>query len=290
MAKRELPVEIKNLISFVLDHFTAEAKRLHDPSVLLESRDLLNFLFTSMKQIGGIQHESALHALAEQLEIVRREAKANRSSIWKKFSILLKRKRFRVPPEIASALSDVRNLKFRGNETDDPEMREQASEFQEQLRTVVQAAEASIKSEKELEKLGRQLDRTLVAFDVQMHIGTYTRLALQKLLSFLGKHTFIILVSVLLFGLGYSWLVRQSQTLMTKAFGVGIWGLVFFAFVAAFFKEYVVGKKIKSLRLRAERWLLLPVLERVFYARLYGLMRAAWDRQPARSTNSKKAG
>jgi hypothetical protein len=193
MSQRGLPHELTDFISRVTTHFAKEAKRLRDPSVARESGNVLKFYFTSLQQLGTIQHEVALRALAEQLKLVECDARISRLSIWKRFLI---------------------RIKGRSLDTDDPIIEDAITSFRERLRDedldpemgpalqkLIDAAVDVLAAERQSEMVSKELEGTLLAFDARMHLSIYTRLGIQRLVSFLGKHAFIVFGLVLVLGI-----------------------------------------------------------------------------------------
>jgi hypothetical protein len=263
--------ELNEQLASILARFRKEAKRLHDPTVLSEGRNILVSYFTCLKQLGTIEHEVALRTLAEQIKIVSREASASRSSLWKRVWMSLKRRPSRTDRVIKDAISNARNL------LDDKDLE---PEMDLPLRDLIESAEAAATSQKQGESLSWEFEDTLLAFDARVHWGMYTRLGVQRVISFVGKHAFVVAVPVLLAGIGYSWVVRQGQTFVQNAFRFGFWGIVAILLLPAMFKEYFLAKWIRTVRLRVERRLLLPVVYSVFQARLVGFVSATRARQP----------
>jgi hypothetical protein len=132
-----------------------------------------------------------------------------------------------------------------------------------------------------MEVSDRKANRALFWIHAHLHIGLYTRLALQRCIAFVGRHAFIVFLPVLIAGMGYSWLVSSGQSLLAQVLNLGFWGIVVIGFAATMFKEYVVSRRLRALRLRVERRLLTPVVHRVFQASILGLLSDTRSRGPA---------
>lgn len=185
----------------------------------------------------------------------------------------LKRKPLQTDRVIKHVTSNARSL------LDDKDLK---PEMDLPLRDLIESAEAVATSQKQGESLSWDFEDTLLAFDARVHWNMYTRLGVQRVVSFLGKHAFVVAVPVLLAGIGYSWVVRQGQTFVQNAFRFGFWGIVAILLLPAMFKEYFLARWIRTVRLRVERRLLLPVVDYVFQARLVGFGSATRARQPLR--------
>jgi hypothetical protein len=265
--------ELNKGLASILARFTKEAKRLHDPTVLSEGRNILVSYFTCLKQLGTIEHDVAVRTLREQIKMVSRDASTSRSSLRKRLWISLKRKPPQTDRVIDDAITNARNLL--GDKDLEPEI-------DLALRRLIESAEADASDQTQGELLSGDLEDTLLAFDAHMHRNIYTILGAQRLVSFLGKHAFVVAVPVVLAGIGYSWVVRQGQTFLGNSFRFGFWGIVAILLMPALFKEYFLTKWLRAVRLRVERRLLLPVVDSVFQARLVGFVSATHRRQPLR--------
>jgi hypothetical protein len=212
MSERQLPKEIANFISGVIAHFAGEARRLHDTSVLLESRDILRAYFNCLRELGTIEHEVALDTIGKQMQIVKRDASKSRALLWRRFRKVIREKVAQTDPVIADSIRTARKM---GEQTLDDH------ELYINLQQVIEAAESAVASHRRLETTRVEIERELFRFYVGTHLGVYTRLTLRRILSFLGKHTLIVLGSIVGLGICYSWLVRESQSMIARAYHLG---------------------------------------------------------------------
>ena len=162
---------------------------------------------------------------------------------------------------------------------DDTEMRE-LLEMKELLRDMRQSITEVVSSQRDLDDLDVRAQGVLLVFHTRIHIGTYTRLGTQRLLAWSGRHLFVLLGSVLVLGMGYSSLVQAGRSLFANWLSLGFWALLLVAFAFAVFKEYVLSRKLKTLRISVERRLLIPVVHQIFLASLQGLLSETLTRQP----------
>jgi hypothetical protein len=252
VAEAEIPTELKHSLNTITAHFAREAKRVGDPLIARAAHDLLLFYFTSLKQLGTHQYETAVLAINEQLRIAELHARTSYRSLWSRFWSAAKRRSPKPDQVFRDAIENAKKLLENENDFD--------PKITPNVKALIESATEAIEFQKRDDVLQREFENTLLSFDARMHWSTYTRLRLQRSISFIGKHSFTIGVPVLLGGIGYSFLVKQSQNLFARAFRLSSYGVLVLLFVTQLFKEYFVAKWIRKLRLKVERWLLIPVI------------------------------
>jgi hypothetical protein len=243
---------LQRLASLVANKFANEAKRLKDPSVFHASRDLFKSYTETLRQLGTLEHELALSALRRQIDISDQYAARSRAKIRSQAHILLPRRSDREMDQIATDALLAINESLKRADIDD-EWKAGLEQMRQSLLEVESLA-------RDMEVSDRKGNRVLFWNEADLHINVYTRLALQRSIAFVGRHAFIVLLPVLIAGMGYSWLIASGQSLLIQVLNLGLWGVIGIGFAATMFKEYVVSRRLKALRLRVERRLLAPVV------------------------------
>ncbi|MBJ6752837.1 hypothetical protein [Geomonas anaerohicana] len=263
----KLPTEIEDLITLVLDTFSKEAMRLRDTSVLTAAKELLESFFIIASQLGTKEHDRALMLLEQQLKAAKKHSATSRSNLKERFVTVLRKPDHKMSTELNNYM---KNNKIR-RQYADPEIIRMEKLSHDTFAHCIELLNG-------VESLKGEINCHFFALDLRMHFGIFTRLWLQRIFSFLFKHAFIILISVFIGGIGYSWVVSQGKILASRIFNVNFYGMTVLILVAGLFKEYILSKKIKSIRLKIERQLLFPVLYHVTHANIQGLLHETMSR------------
>jgi hypothetical protein len=269
MSGSEFLAAVDEYAKLTADAFGEQARRLGDTSCLAESRDILLLQIKTISQLGTIEHEVAVKTLQDQIALLEPKARASRRGFLQRLLDRLK-PRASASDDIFVKTADA--FRFAKHDSD-PELNAAYIE----AMGAIEKAEASLNSMRRIE---RKIDTAFLVLEGTMHARTYTRLWLQRVLSFIGKHTFVLLGPILVLGFGYSWLTGQAREIVERLPGVTIWHVVGFVVLGYLIKEYVLSKRLKAIRLRVETWLLVPVVHRVFVARLQALFSETVRRKP----------
>jgi len=270
--QQNLPPEVQNLITVVLDTFSEEAMRLRDKSVLTAAKELLEGFFSVASQLGTKEHDRALVSLNQQLKSAEKYSKASRTNLKQRFVKVFKKPDRRFENELKMHRKKIKV----GKQHTNPEIIKMQALTRDTITKDIEVASG-------VETLQNEINAGFLALDLRMHFGVYSRLWFQRSVSFIFKHTFIILTSVIIAGIGYSWVVSQGKTFISKTFNLNFYGIALVLILAGLFKEYILAKQIKSIRLKVERQLLFPVLYHVFHANVQGLLDETMSREVAPS-------
>jgi len=280
------------LINFkrvVEDLFAKEAKRLRDPTVLTNARDLFLSSMNALRQIGTDEHELGAKFIMNQLAAIRAEARYSRRSIRSQFAALLKGRVSRVfstdhvHRDLLKTLEQLGDKSTtKATDTADHEYERSRAELDEMAAEIISGM---LKLDESLHALqsNTDLELSLLSFDAKLHLSTYTRVFIYGITSFVFEHGFRVLVSVIVAGIGYSFLVGKAKSFLPEVLARNALWMFLLLLIAGIFKEYVLGKYIRRIRLAMEVRLLRPIALKVFGVSFIAML----HRVQRRPTNSK---
>jgi len=257
--------QLKTAINNSLSHIAEEAKRAKNPSFVQEGGDIWKMFLETARALGTTRHEEAVSTLKRQLKIIKDEQRAAHRHFWQRY------RTESVDLPLIDKESDILEQLIKDREIHLDTERE----IDKALVRAVDAAIVADKSIKELNTGLKSIHLDILLYELRDYLALNLRLYMQRLLAFTGKHGFIVVVIICMGGYGYSTLIAHGKTLFAQLLPnpsyVGV-----FLISTYLFKEYVVSKWLKKLRLKWERKLLYPVLSVVFESRIKSLGERIW--------------
>jgi hypothetical protein len=238
-----------------ITYFKNESFRLRDDRPLVEYKALVDTFFSIVQKLGTIEHEVALAALAEEYKCTTGEAAQAWKEIWRDF-FWLRRNNIKVAHHFAHLESEVA-ARIRSAEEILKDTNVDNDVGQELFESIHEAlASAKSVTGNRFSKKWTNQHWWLLLANLQIYT-VYVQYFIARLWFIVLRHSFIIIVSVIICGMVYSKLARLLSGYVSGFVSKWQWAAgLLVIFGAAVLKKYYIDAKIKRIQVRFEtRWL-----------------------------------
>lgn len=267
------PNPLVDFIGKQIEYFANESRRLRDKGVLVEYKKLVDRLLSIQKKLGTVEHEVALAELSKEYTSARSEALAAWKGIWSTFRA-----------QRGGAKSTASQMKILGNDIAAHIKAIEASlaDADQEDAVLVDSTRKALDAMKQA--AARRFETTLwkgpwLLLLVNLQIYTvFVRYFGARLAFLTVRHSFIVVVLVLIFGMAYSKFTSGVNKVVASLAPASPWLLVAVMFGAYVFKKYYIDPRLKRLQVRIEfRWLSRVALH-LHMVRMFALLSRAQSR------------
>jgi hypothetical protein len=242
------------LVAFVferIEYFEAESRRLKDEGVLMEYKKLIDTLFLVIRKLGTVDHESAMADLSAEYKRAGPEASQAWSEIWRTFSAqrrrssALKRQFQLTDTEVKRHTRSIEE--FLASSEQEPGVDEVVCS----LRAAVVAMKKPHMSRKTFYKVWWPVPWLFLRVNLYAYT-VYVRYFLARLKSSILRHSFIVIVSILIGGIAYSKLSAALISVISVSIPQLSWAVAVLTLCVYLLKKYYIDAKVKKLQVRLE--------------------------------------
>jgi hypothetical protein len=263
-----------------MDHFALEAKRLHDKAPLIEYNKLIETLRTVVQKLGTLEHPVALATLSQEHKQAAAEAKQAWREIWRAFfayrreTIALERWHKRSDREIDAQIREIEQRL--------PSIREDDPEFARALNDALASARDTDAGMAKMSEGWKKIPWLFLRVNLQIY-AVYVRYFSSRMRSVVLRHSYIIVVSILIFGVLFAKVTKWVTDSVSDLASTWSWYVGLFIFGGYLFKKYYIDPKVQKHLVKWEAQWLRPVALEIFFARTLALL----SRTRARKTSDK---
>lgn len=252
-----------------IDQLGIECRRLRDKGPLLEYRQLFETMFAVRRELGTPAHEVALDRLNHEYRDAWSESKFAWGQIWESF-----RRHRGHAEEIHAAFSTYdteASVTIREIESSLQEATDRDPELTASLRHALDAMKRADAAGRKFASGWNRGPWLFLWADLWIYT-VYARYLAARCAVGVLRHSFIIAVAILLFGIGYSKFRDAMTDLISSMSATWPWLTGLTLFGAYLFKKYYVDSKVKKLQVRFETRLLSKLAVHLHFVRAMALL------------------